>query len=73
VLEVATVTATNTISDLAKTPIANTVVMLVNGQSIPEVASYLTVTGKSISFDNTVAGYDIETTDKVRFSYETLD
>ncbi|MHA2404788.1 MAG: hypothetical protein ACXADH_17460, partial [Candidatus Kariarchaeaceae archaeon] len=72
--EQVTVTATNTLSDLAKTPIDNSVALYVNGKAEHEGASAaFTRVGKALTWDATDAEYDLETTDMVYAHYDTLE
>jgi hypothetical protein len=69
-----TVTALNTLANLAKTPIDNTVALYVNGKAEAEGASEaFTRVGKVLTWDATDAEYDLETTDDVVAHYGTLE
>lgn len=72
--EKVTVTATNTLSDLAYTPIDNTVALYVNGKAEAEGASEaFTRVGKALTWDATDAEYPLETSDDVVAHYNTLE
>lgn len=72
--EKVTVTALNTINDLAFVPIANSVALVVNGKTETEGASEaFTRVGKVLTWDATDAQYDLETTDDVTAHYNTLE
>jgi hypothetical protein len=72
--EKVTVTALNTLANLAKTPIDNTVALYVNGKAEAEGASEaFTRVGKVLTWDATDAEYDLETTDDVVAHYNTLE
>lgn len=73
--EVVTVTALNTLADLAKTPSPNTTVWLaVNNLPAHEGASQsFTRSGKTITWDPVDAEYDLVTTDQVIAHYFTLE
>jgi hypothetical protein len=69
-----TVSALNTLANLAKTPIDNTVALYVNGKAEHEGASAaFTRVGKVLTWDATDAEYDLETTDIVYAHYNTLE
>ena len=69
-----TVTATNTLANLAKTPIANSIALYVNGKEEPNGAGEsFTVAGKALTWIPANADYDLETTDSVSAHYNTLE
>ncbi len=72
--EQVTVSALNTLADLAKTPIDNSLALYVNGKAEHEGASAaFTRVGKVLTWDATDAEYDLETTDVVYAHYNTLE
>jgi hypothetical protein len=69
-----TITALNTLSNLAKTPLNNTVALYINGKAEVEGASEaFTRVGKVLTWDATDAEYDLETTDDAVVHYNTLE
>ena len=72
--ETVTITGTNTVSDLAKTPIANTLYIDVNGKTEHTAGSgAISVVGKAVTWSSVNAEYDLETTDTAVASYFTLE
>lgn len=74
-VELLTVTATNTISDLSLTPVAAGEVLLsVNGKTEDGAAGgAFSVSGKAITWSAVNAGYSVATTDRVIAFYSTLE
>lgn len=69
-----TVTGLNTLSNLAKTPIDNSLALYINGKTEQEGASEaFTRVAKVLTWDATDAQYDLETTDDVAAHYNTLE
>jgi hypothetical protein len=75
--ELLTVTATNTVSALSKTPdLTANVQLVVNGQSVDNFGGAnapFSVSGKNITWNAVNAGYILETTDRVIARYTTLE
>ena len=72
--EKVTVTATNTLADIARTPLINSISLYVRGKSETEGASEsFTISGKTITWIPAQAEYDLETTDDVTVHYNTLE
>ena len=69
--EVVTITALNTLADLSKKPVANTIQLSIDGHIVHELQSAMTVSGKTITWVAASANYDLETTDNVVASYVT--
>lgn len=73
VMEVLTITATNTINSLTLTPTANTVQLFVNGIGEDQLAGgAFSVTGLAITWNPVTAGYDLDTVDRAVVIYQTL-
>ena len=69
-----TVTGLNTLANLAKTPIDNSLAIYINGKAETEGASEaFTRVGKAITWSATNAQYDLETTDDVVAHYNTQE
>lgn len=72
--EKVTVTGTNTLANLAYTPIANSVALYVNGKAETEgVSEAFTRSGKVLTWSAANAEYTLETTDDVTAHYNTLE
>lgn len=72
--EKVTVTATNTLANLAYTPIANSLAIYVNGKAEAEGASEaFTRSGKVLTWSAANAEYTLNTTDDVVAHYNTLE
>jgi hypothetical protein len=76
-LELLTVTATNTLAALAKTPsVPATVRLYVNGQIITSLggaSAKFSISGKTITWNATNAGYSLTTDDNVIAAYSSFE
>lgn len=74
VMEATTPTGTNTLPDLAKTPIVGTLRAFVNGQHIDTLSgSGFTHTGKVLTWTAATVGFSVETADRVVVEYQSFD
>lgn len=74
VMEVRTPTATDTLPNLTKTPVASTLRLVVNGQTIDCLSSSgLTHVAKVMTWASATSGYILETSDRVVALYQTLE
>lgn len=73
--ELVTVTATNTLADLAKTPdVTANVFLVINGLAYSTLGNAdFSLAGKAITWNQANAGFPITTTDKVIAQYTTLE
>ena len=70
--EAITVSATNTLANLTKTPSNNNYVLIhVNGVTYSGLFSHFSISGKAITWSAANSGYSILTTDSVLAQYET--
>jgi hypothetical protein len=74
-----TVTATNAVSDLTKTPVnATAIELIVNGQEVDSfggsnAAFTVNLSTKAVSWSATNAGFNLDTTDRVIAVYSTIE
>lgn len=74
--ELLTVSSTNTVSNLAKSPISNSEPMqlIINGQIEDNLSNgAFSISGKIITWNQTNAGYPLETGDRVVAKYKTFE
>lgn len=75
-IELLTVTAINTVSDLTKSPISNSEPMqlIINGQVEDNLVNgAFFINGKAVTWSFTNSGYNLETTDRVVAKYKTFE
>lgn len=68
-----TVTATNTLTSLTKTPISQSTVELIVNSAQQEPSFDFTISGKTINWNAANAGFSLVTTDRVYVVYSTLE
>ena len=74
VMEVLTPTSVDTLPNLTKTPVATTLRLLVNGQTVDCLSgSGLTHVAKVVTWTSATSLYILETTDRVVAMYQTLE